>query len=91
MKNFNFDKVWVGMILGFISPLIVYVIYYYIVTTFNLARINVSLCMAVNLVPFYLSLNREKYNTTKGVIVATLVYGAIIAYLSFCTNYFQIL
>jgi hypothetical protein len=79
------------MILGFIIPFIVYLIYYYVVTTFNLARINVSLCMAANLIPFYLSLNREQYNTTKGVIVATLAYGAIIAYLTFFTNYFQIL
>ena len=79
------------MLLGFMIPLAVYLIYYYLVSVYNLARINVSLCMAANLIPFYLSLNREKYNTTKGVIVATLIYGAIIAYLTFFTNYFQIL
>jgi hypothetical protein len=91
MKNLSFNKVWIGIILGLILPLLVYMLYYYLVSIFNLARVNVSLCMAANLIPFYLSLNREMYNTTKGVIVATLAWGAIIAYLSFCTNYFQIL
>jgi hypothetical protein len=91
MKNIDLNKVWIGVIVGLISPLVVYMLYYYLVTVFNLTRVNVSLCMAANLIPFYLSLNREMYNMTKGVIVATLVCGAIIAYLSFCTNYFQIL
>jgi len=91
MKNIDFDKVWFGILLGVVAPLLVYVLYYQLASGLNLLRVNVSLCMAVNLIPFYLSLNREKYNITKGVIVATLACAAIIAYLTFFTNYFQIL
>jgi RsiW-degrading membrane proteinase PrsW (M82 family) len=91
MKNLNYNKVWLGIIAGIIVPVIAYGIYYLIVDKLELKRVNVSLCMAVNLVPFYLSLNREQYNMTKGVLIATLLWGAVIAYFSFFTHYFQIL
>jgi RsiW-degrading membrane proteinase PrsW (M82 family) len=87
MKNIDFDKMWVGVILGALAPLVAYLLYYWVVSEFELRRVNVSLCMVANLLPFYLSLNREKYNMTKGVLVSTLLWSAVIAYLSFFTNY----
>ena len=88
MKNINFDKMLIGIILGALAPFIVFLIYYWLVSEFQLRRVNVSLCMVANLLPFYLSLNREKYNMAKGVLVSTLVWSGVIAYLSFFTNFF---
>ncbi len=91
MKYSNYNKAWLGIIIGLIVPVLSYLIYYVIVDKLELRRVNVSLCMAVNLLPFYLSMNREMFNMTKGILIATLVGGAVIAYFSFFTNYFQIL
>lgn len=88
MKKIDFDKLVIGIILGALAPFIVFLLYYWLVSTFQLRRVNVSLCMVANLLPFYLSLNREKYNMTKGVLVSTLLWSAVIAYLSFFTNFF---
>ena len=88
MKNINFDKLFIGIILGALAPFIVFLLYYWLVSAFQLRRVNVSLCMVANLLPFYLSLNREKYNMAKGVLVSTLLWSGVIAYLSFFTNFF---
>jgi RsiW-degrading membrane proteinase PrsW (M82 family) len=91
MKNIDYNKVWLGLIIGGIVPLMAYLIYFAVADKFALQRVNISLCMAVNLAPFYLSMNRNYFNMTKGVLIATFIWGGIIAYLSFFTNYFQIL
>ncbi len=88
MKNINFDKMWIGILLGLIAPFVTFLAYYWLVSEFQLRRVNVSLCMVINLLPFYLSLNREKINIAKGVLVSTLIWSAVIAYLSFFTNFF---
>ncbi len=87
MKNIDLDKIIIGLILGAAAPLLAYLFYYWVVSEFELRRVNVSLCMVANLLPFYLSLNREKYNMAKGVLISTLLWSALIAYLSFFTNY----
>ncbi|MGZ4056325.1 MAG: hypothetical protein ACXVPU_03505 [Bacteroidia bacterium] len=89
MKNINFDRILIGILLGLIAPFITFLAYYWVVSTFELRRVNVSLCMVVNLLPFYLSLNREKYNIAKGVLVSTLLWSGVIAYLTFFTNFFS--
>ena len=91
MKNFNWNRLWVGLILGVITPLITYVIYYWVVNRFELRRINVSLCMVANLIPFYLTMNKEYYNSTKGVLLATVLLAVIITCLTFFTNTLRIL
>ncbi len=90
-KNTNFDNIWFGILLGIIFPPLVFYLYYVLVTQHNLKRINVSICMVINLVPFYLTLNKEKYKATKGVLIATFIWSAFIAYLSFFTDYLHIL
>ena len=89
MKNLNFDKLVIGILLGALAPLLAYLVYFWIVSYFELRRVNVSLCMVANLLPFYLSLNKEKYNLAKGVLVSTLLWSGVIAYLSFFTNYLR--
>ena len=43
----------------------------------------IALCCVINLVLFYYFLNRNHYESTRGVIVGTLVYGIIGAILIF--------
>ena len=91
MKNFDFDKVWIGLVSGLIAPLIVFWLYYLFADQYTLKRVNVSLCMVINLAPFYLTLNNELYKATKGVLISTVAWALVIAYLSFFTNYLHVL
>ena len=65
LKELDLDKVWVGIILGLIAPLIVYGLYNALVNKLNLKTVNISLCMVIELLPFYITLNREMYKATK--------------------------
>ena len=91
MKEIDFDKVWLGILYGIIIPPIAFFVYYLFVNEHNLKRINVSLCMVANLAPFYLTLNKEMYKATKGVLIGTFIWAGVIAYLSFFTDYLHIL
>ncbi len=90
MKNVNWDKVWVGFVIGVLMPIIVYTIYYYFVYNSGLKKMNVSLCIATNLIPFYFYQRKEKYNGLKGVLIATFVWAGLIFGLAFFTNYLRI-
>lgn len=90
MKNFNWDRVWVGLVIGVLMPVAIYTIYYYFVYNSGIKKMNVSLCIATNLVPFYLYQRKEKYNGLKGVLIATFVWAGIIFGLAFFTNQLRI-
>ncbi|MDF2436549.1 MAG: hypothetical protein K0Q95_925 [Bacteroidota bacterium] len=87
----DWNKTWIGILLGLVLPVITYLIYYWLVVTFNLQRVNVSLCMVANLIPFYIVLNKEYYNSAKGILLSTVVLAILIASLTFFTNTLQIL
>ena len=91
MRNINWNQLWIGLVLGLVTPLIVYALYYWVVSTFELRRVNVSLCMVANLLPFFLALNREYYNTARGILISTVALAVVVACLSFFTNYLRIL
>jgi hypothetical protein len=91
MKNTDWNKTWIGIVLGICLPVITYAIYYWLVLQFDLRRINVSLCMVANLIPFYVTLNKEYYNATKGVLISTVILAITIASLTFFTNTLRIL
>jgi len=90
MKNYEWDKVWVGIALGIICPIIFYAIYYLLIDTFGLRKVNVSICVAINLIPFYIFQKKNKNNGLKGVLIATIAYAVLIACLSFFTNTLKI-
>jgi hypothetical protein len=85
MKKYN--NLWLGVVIGvFMSILALFVFYLakfsdkelssYFSTLFrnkDLFAPLVSLAGIPNLVVFYLFLNREKYNTAKGLIMATFI------------------
>jgi ethanolamine transporter EutH len=43
----------------------------------------VSICVLPNLIPFFISLNKHKYYTARGVLSSTVVYVILIAFLTF--------
>ena len=90
MKNFDWDRVWVGFVLGIATPVIVYTVYYLLVYDSGIKRVNVSLCIATNLIPFYFYQKREKYNGLKGVLISTFIWTGVIVFLTFFTNYLRI-
>jgi len=98
MKNINWDKTWIGLLLGLIGPSIAFTIYYLINYSYmkipefidymklgNTYTPLVSLCVLTNLLPFYLLINKEKYAGTKGVLGATFIWAGLIIFLKFFT------
>ena len=90
---------FIGMLLGLITPLFVAPLvllflswvqnYYYSILWYKFAhntpyRIRIiTLSIIVNLIWFYLFLNKEKYNKAKGVIIGTLIFAPYIIYIKF--------
>ncbi len=89
--KFDFDKVWIGLILGLAAPVLVFWMYYLFADQYTLKRVNVSLCMVINLAPFYLTLNNYMYRATKGFVIGTFAWAIVIFYLSFFTDHLRIL
>jgi len=90
------NKIWTGLLIGIIIPIISLIIYY--VYNFNnitffafynqiaklrIASSLISLFLLPNLLVFYYFLNREKYTAAKGVLLAVFIYGAIELYFKF--------
>ena len=82
----RWNKFWIGLALGIVLPLIVFLLVYcigyskksfgeFLETAFIIQALPKILCMCVlpNLVVFYLFLNREFWYATRGVITATLL------------------
>ncbi|MDP1747242.1 MAG: hypothetical protein Q8L90_16835 [Bacteroidota bacterium] len=98
MKNIDFDKTWIGLLLGLITPFIAFMLYYFInyhYMTFrnfmnhmklgNTFTPIISLCVLTNLIVFYLFIYKNKYMGTRGVLASTFIWAAFILYLKFFT------
>lgn len=85
------DKMWIGTLLGLISPVIVLIIFYllnYLHISFygflskymdHKALVPLfSLCVIINLGLFFLFIQKEKYYAARGIIFSTLIYAIII-------------
>jgi len=84
------DNFRLGLVLGFIAPILAMFIYYFIVFR-NLATIGefihiilvqrtlltaiVSVSLVANAAIFTLYINRRKDRTAKGIFIATCIYG----------------
>lgn len=90
MKNFDWDKTWIGLALGISTPVLVYTVYYLLVYNSGIKKMNISLCIATNLIPFYIYQKKEKYKGLKGVLISTFIWAAVIVYLTFFTNHLRI-
>lgn len=94
--KFDFDKMWLGVILGVLAPLVTMYVYYLInfnhisVTKFinHLFKAQIqssflSLCVVSNLLVFFIFIWSEKYLSARGVLLATFIYGGAVVYLKF--------
>lgn len=98
MKNIEWDILWKGLVIGLIAPSLALLGYYLINYSYmsigkfvNYLRMGdtytplVTLCVLANLLPFYIFLNKEKYQAGKGILAATFIWAAIIVFLKFFT------
>ncbi|MBT3301417.1 MAG: hypothetical protein HOD63_03560 [Bacteroidetes bacterium] len=81
------DNLWIGVVIGLIMSVIAVIAFYFIkfperefgsylkilVRTKDLFAPLLSLAGIPNLVIFYLFINRERYKTAKGLIMATFL------------------
>ena len=98
MKDIDFDKTWLGILLGLMAPLFAFMLYYFINYNFMTFRnfINfmklgdtytpiISLCVLANLAVFYLFIWKNRYKGTRGVLISTFIWAGFIVYLKFFT------
>ena len=96
MKNIDWDKLWIGLLLGLITPFIVlcgyYLINYQYMSIGEFIRYLIlgdtytaviSLCVLANLAAFYPFVWKEKWNGARGVLGATFVWSLIVILLKF--------
>lgn len=94
MNIFKKDDLWLGLILGILGPVAGFLIFYLIkflplgqsiAAYLNLFKDNsflipkvISLSLLVNGVTFFLYTQYRKDETSRGILVATLIYAIII-------------
>jgi hypothetical protein len=97
MQFHTLNKLYIGLIAGIVFPLFWYSLYWLffqrnivieeteIKYLANLElMLNVfKICCGLNLILFYLSLNRKMVAFSKGIIASVLIYALIIAYITF--------
>ena len=91
MKIFNFDKVWVGFLLGLMLPVFVLLMVHqyrysymqinefvkYIKLVNNIVALD-SLSIVINLGVFFPFIWTGKNNGAKGVLISTLIWAAVV-------------
>lgn len=94
LKTLKKDNTWLGLVLGFLGPLVGFLIFYMIKflplgqslssylhlfkdNTFLIPRV-MSLSLLANGIIFFLYTQSRKDETSRGILVATLVYAIVI-------------
>ena len=95
-RSLFFNKVGYGLIVGFVAPLIFFLLYYifrfgslkfedylrFLIESKKLANV-LSLAVLPNLAPFMLLINSSRYSAGRGVLAATILQGVLIFILKF--------
>jgi hypothetical protein len=90
------DKIWIGAVIGAIFPSFCFFCYWlfaYSQLSFPTGFIRylrggemfqevAIVCVAANLIVFYLLLNKKAYDISRGIIYATFGYVAAVLYIS---------
>jgi hypothetical protein len=90
------DKIWVGLITGLVIPIICFISYWqfkHSQLSFPMGFIRylqagqmfqevVIACIVVNLIIFYLLLNKKAYDISKGIMYTTFAYVGLVLYIS---------
>tara|TARA_B100000683_G_scaffold125707_1_gene123334 strand:- start:2225 stop:2503 length:279 start_codon:yes stop_codon:yes gene_type:complete len=84
-----------GLILGIVSPIILFVITVVFFLRYNISdfvnhKINeqnipaiISLCLLANLAVFFIKLQKNKDQQARGVLLSTFLFGILIIYFKF--------
>ena len=92
----KYDKLWLGLVLGIIAPILVLLFYYeknyyyirvdtFLYETF-MKRIFLpllSLCVIGNLAVFFIFIQTDRYYSARGVVFATMLYAIAVFILKF--------
>ena len=95
-RSLFFNKIGYGLIVGFLTPVISFILYYifrfgnhsfvdylhFLIESKKLVNV-LSLSVLPNLAPFMLLINSSRYSSGRGVLAATIVLGVIIFILKF--------
>ena len=95
-KSLYFNKILYGVIIGFISPVLFFILYYFfrfgqysftdywniLIETKKIVNV-LSLAVLPNLAPFLLFINSNRYSSGRGVLAATMFLGVLIFILKF--------
>ncbi len=94
----KYNKLLIGLLSGIIIPVITLLIFTFIksesinvihylkfVVRMSLMSNILSLCALPNLAIFYLFINKEFYYSARGVILATIIWGALVVITRFIT------
>ncbi|MBL7922029.1 MAG: hypothetical protein JNJ40_17065 [Bacteroidia bacterium] len=91
------DKFWIGLVIGLLFPMVMFFLYWlffhnylsfprgfyrYLIGGFLLSNV-IKICGIGNLLLFYFGLNRKIDSFSKGIIVSTLAYVALVAYVTY--------
>ena len=100
-KNYNdpslfFNKFWQGILLGFVLPSVIFIIYYFFrFDNFDFGNylkylgeskkvVSVlSLTVLPNLAPFMLMMNSNRFSSGRGVLTSTVILGVLVFILKF--------
>lgn len=95
-KSLFLNKIVHGLIIGFISPVLFFLLYYifrfgqypfsdylqFLIDSKKLVNV-MSLTVLPNLAPFMLFINSNRYSSGRGVLAATIILGILIFILKF--------
>ncbi|MBP6755928.1 MAG: hypothetical protein KA210_07245 [Bacteroidia bacterium] len=90
------DKIWIGLLMGLLIPLFSFFSYWLFLHSqlnfpygfirylrgANTFQDIAIICVTVNLLVFYLFLNKKVYDLSKGIMFATFAYVGIVFYIS---------
>lgn len=90
------DKIWIGLLMGFSIPLFSFFSYWFFLHSqlnfpygfirylrgANTFQDIAIICVTLNLIAFYLFLNKKAYNLSRGIMFATFAYVGVVFYIS---------
>ena len=95
-SSFDFDKMWLGVSLGVLAPVLTmfgyYLINFHHITLMrffeHIYKVHIeapflSLCVVSNLLVFFIFIWSEKYLSARGVLLSTFLYGGAVVYLKY--------
>jgi len=93
----KYDRMWVGLVMGLVSPWIIWGIYWLIFQRdINIPKDNVryvlnqellinvfKISCGIDLLWFYLAMNRKMVEYSKGIIASVMIYAFVLGYMTF--------